>query len=54
VRSGDTRVGVVCDRGESMRSCLDVALTLLDKAKQIGSAGPSATTGGSSSPGARP
>jgi hypothetical protein len=53
VRSGETRVGVVCDRGESMRSCLDVALTLLDKAKQVGSAGPSAT-GGSSSPGARP
>jgi hypothetical protein len=54
VRSGETRVGVVCDRGESMRSCLDATLMLLDKARQAGSAAPPATTGGSSSPGARP
>jgi len=48
VRSGETRLGIVCDPGESMRNCVDAALTLLDRAKQVGSAAPSATTGGSS------
>src|SRR5829696_4028773 len=48
VRSGETRLGIVCDPGESMRNCVDAALTLLDRAKQAGSAAPSATTGGSS------
>jgi len=53
VRSGETRLGVVCDSGESMRNCVDAALTLLDRAKQAGSAAPSATVGSSPSP-ARP
>jgi hypothetical protein len=35
LRSGDTRLGVVCDRGESMRSCVDATLTLLDRARQL-------------------
>jgi hypothetical protein len=34
LRSGDTRLGVVCDSGESMRSCVDAALTLFDKVRQ--------------------
>lgn len=53
VRSGETRLGIVCDPGESMRNCVDAALTLLDRAKQAGSAAPSATGGSSPSP-ARP
>ena len=54
VRSGETRLGIVCDPGESMRNCVDAALTLLDRAKQAGSAAPAATTGGSSQSPARP
>jgi hypothetical protein len=41
LRSGDTRLGVVCDDGESMRSCVDAALTLFDRGRQIGSSAPS-------------
>jgi hypothetical protein len=41
LRSGDTRLGVVCDEGESMRSCVDAALTLFDRGRQIGSSTPS-------------
>src|SRR5215213_4150697 len=44
VQSGETRLRIVCDSGESMRNCVDAALTLLDRAKQAGSAAPSATT----------
>ena len=47
VRSGETRVGVVCDSGESMRSCVDAALTLLDRAKQAGSGATAPPLGGS-------
>jgi hypothetical protein len=54
VQSGETRLTIVCDSGESMRNCVDAALTLLDRAKQAGSAAPSATTGGSSTSPARP
>jgi hypothetical protein len=50
VRSGETRVGVVCDSGESMRSCVDAALTLLDRAKQAGSGGTAPPLGGSARP----
>ena len=53
VRSGETRLGIICDSGESMRNCVDAALTLLDRAKQASSAEPSATGGSSPSP-ARP
>lgn len=47
VRSGDSRVAVQCDAGESMRSCVDATLTLLDRVRsQSGSAtsGTAATT----------
>jgi hypothetical protein len=53
-RSGETRLGAVCDPRESMRNCVDAALTLLERAKQAGSAAPSPTTSGSSPPNARP
>ena len=48
LRSGDTRLGVVCDSGESMRNCVDAAMTLFEKVRQ--GAGASGTTGGSSTP----
>ncbi len=54
LRSGETRLGMVCDRSESMRNCVDAALTLLDRARQAASASPSATTGASPSPSTRP
>ena len=41
VRSGDAAVAVRCDPSESMRSCLDATLTLLDRAR-----GASASAGG--------
>jgi hypothetical protein len=50
IRSGETRLGVVCDQGESMRNCVDAALTLFDKIRQAPSSGSSGTTGGSSPP----
>jgi hypothetical protein len=43
LRSGDTRLGVVCDTGESMRSCVDAALMLFDKVRQT-SPSPSTST----------
>ena len=33
LRSGDTRFAVRCDERESMRSCVDAALTLFDKVR---------------------
>src|SRR5829696_3179826 len=54
LRSGDTRLGVVCDRGESMRNCVEAALTLFDKIRQAGPSGTSGATGGSTSPAPRP
>ena len=36
VRSGDTQLRVVCDPGEPMRTCVDAAVTLLDRARQAG------------------
>jgi hypothetical protein len=53
VRSGETRLGMICDSGESMGTCIEAALTLLDGARQAGSSGTS-TTGGSASPNVRP
>jgi hypothetical protein len=53
VRSGETRLAVVCDPGETMRNCVDAALTLLDRAKQAGSTG-SAPTSASPTPSTRP
>jgi hypothetical protein len=48
MRSGDTRLGVVCDRNESMRNCVDAAITLFDRLRQA------APSGGSPSPSPRP
>jgi hypothetical protein len=48
MRSGDTRLGVVCDRNESMRNCVDAAITLFDRLRQATPAG------GSPSPSPRP
>src|ERR687888_886469 len=31
VRSGDTRLGVICDQRESTRACVDAALTMFDR-----------------------
>jgi hypothetical protein len=48
VRSGDTRIGVKCDESESMRACVDAALTLFDRTRSQAPSG----TSGSTSPGA--
>jgi hypothetical protein len=50
LRSGDTRLGVVCDTGESMRSCVDAALALFDKVRQTAPSGPTSTAPPSTSP----
>jgi hypothetical protein len=47
IRSGETRLAVVCDRGDSMRNCVDAALTLFDKIRQAPGSGASGPTGGS-------
>jgi hypothetical protein len=49
VRNGDSRIGVVCDPGETMRNCVDAALVLFDKVRQATpstspSSGPSSST----------
>jgi hypothetical protein len=49
VRSGDSRVAVACDSGESMRACVDATLTLLDRVRSQSSATGSGTTSGSTS-----
>ena len=48
VRSGDIRLGVRCDERESMRSCVDAALTLFDKVRS--QQGTSSSSTGPSSP----
>jgi len=48
LRSGEATVAVRCDPGDSMRTCVDVTLTLLEKAR---SALPQA---GGTTPGAAP
>jgi hypothetical protein len=53
VRSGDTAVAVRCDASESMRSCLDATLTLLERARG-GSGGAGATSGSGVGPGGGP
>jgi hypothetical protein len=54
IRSGETRLGVVCSAEESMRNCVDAALNLLSRARQAGSEAPPAPGGGSSAPSPRP
>ena len=53
LRSGETRLGVVCDSAESMRNCVDAVMTLFDKVRQ-GASGTSGAIGGSSTPTPRP
>jgi hypothetical protein len=48
LRSGDATVAVRCDPADSMRACVDVTLTLLEKARAA------LPQGGSTSPGATP
>lgn len=44
VRSGDARVAVRCDAGESMRACVDATLILFDRVRSGSAAGPSGTS----------
>ena len=48
LRSGDQMVAVRCDPQDSMRSCVDATLTLLDRARstQPSGAAPGGTPGG--------
>jgi hypothetical protein len=39
LRSGESTVAVRCDPRESMRTCLDITLTLLDKARAAAPSG---------------
>ena len=43
LQSGDTRLGVRCNRDESMRACVDAATTLLDKVRSLPASGATAT-----------
>lgn len=50
LRSGEARMAVRCDDRESMRACVDAAMTLFDKVRtQQGSSSTSSTSPGSSS-----
>jgi hypothetical protein len=52
VRSGDAAVAVRCDGNESMRTCLDATLTLLERARGLaGGAGSSTGAGPGPGPG---
>jgi hypothetical protein len=44
VRSGDARVAVRCDAGESMRACVDATLILLERVRSGSTAGTSGTS----------
>lgn len=50
VRSGDSRVAVQCDPSESMRSCVDATLTLLDRVRS--QSGPATSGSNATSPNA--
>lgn len=59
LRSGDARMAVRCDDRESMRACVDAALTMFDRIRTqqgttSGSTSPSPTSPGSSSPSPSP
>ena len=49
VRSGDSRIRVACDPGETMRNCVDAALILFDKVRQTAPSA-SSSSGSSSAP----
>jgi len=42
LRIGDTRLAVRCDEDESMRSCVDAAMTLLERVRTLPASGPTA------------
>ena len=50
VRSGDARVAVRCDAGESMRACVDATLVLLERVRSGSAPAGSGTSAGSGSP----
>jgi hypothetical protein len=51
LRSGDARMAVRCDDRESMRACVDAAMTLFDKVRtQQGSTSPTSPGSSSSTP----
>jgi hypothetical protein len=52
LQSGDTRLAVRCDRNESMRACVEAAMTLLDRVRSLPTSGTTATPPASSGPGA--
>jgi hypothetical protein len=54
VRSGDAAVAVRCDANESMRTCLDATLTLLERARGLSSGGAGGSAGSGSGPGPGP
>jgi hypothetical protein len=49
VRSGDARVAVRCDAGESMRACVDATLILLERVRSGSTAAGGGTSAGSGS-----
>ena len=53
LRSGDSRLVVRCDDRESMRACVDAALSLLDRARSYQGATSGSTTPPPSPPPAR-
>lgn len=52
-RSGDTQLSVKCDNQESMRSCVDAAITLMERARSLPTQAPAAPAS-PSGPGANP
>ena len=52
LRKGDAMEAVRCDAQDSMRTCVDATLTLLDRARSMQPSG--ATPGAGSTPGAQP
>ena len=44
LRSGDSQLVVRCDDRESMRACVDAALSLLDRARSYQATAPGSTT----------
>ena len=45
LRRGDTTLAIRCDPRDSMRACVDAALTLLDKARSLPAAGTAPSPG---------
>jgi len=54
LRSGDSRLSVVCDSRESTRACVDAALTLFDRVRSQQGGTPSTTPPAQATPSAPP